>query len=398
MYEILYQGVDSLDVAYKGVMPKSIIEELEEAKNEAGKMQNDKSGYPVTLGPDKLKLFVKATGKKGGYRYVFVDDPTGAIFAVSANTDPNNWNFFVSARARGLLCRGYEGMKAHMLGVLTSLGAQITNSHVSRIDYAIDIAATNFELDMKNFIAPHKAKLQSYYGKDQDLDDDGNRAPPTKENDIRAVMSGGRFESVTVGKMPGRQIIFYDKRKAAKDQKTEYWFDVWKVDPNDKGTQIWRIEIRAGKVGLSNHIGKAHQRTYETVEAILATYLADSLGGIWYATNKGEVSNVSRSTVHPIWDAARRAVKTLPMQSEPPLPRAYMLELMRKEKAAMASAQAFGNLNNALVLAGFSSEEIAATFSAHARIAALRYCGELGKELHLNKLERARKKLEVFIN
>ncbi|WP_160116046.1 hypothetical protein [Candidatus Halocynthiibacter alkanivorans] len=55
-------------------------------------------------------------------------------------------------------------------------------------------------------------------------------------------MRGGRFESVTIGKMPNRQVIVYDKKQAAKDQKTDYWFPAWNIDKDDPATQIWRVE------------------------------------------------------------------------------------------------------------------------------------------------------------
>jgi hypothetical protein len=51
-----------------------------------------------------------------------------------------DWNFYVSARAAGLLSRSYEGMKRHINDALTDIGAHITEVSINRIDYAIDIA------------------------------------------------------------------------------------------------------------------------------------------------------------------------------------------------------------------------------------------------------------------
>jgi len=398
MYKILYQGVDTLDVAIKGALPQPILDELEAAKVEAEKMLSDKQGYGVTLGPDKLKLFVKATGMRGGYRYVFIDDPTGAIWSVKANTNPDDWNFFVSARALGLLCKTYDGMKAHMESMLKSLGAQIKEVSVNRIDYAIDIAATNFELDMRNFVAPGVAKLRAYYSTDNELDDIGNRAPKDKQDHIGAVMSGGRFESVTIGKMPGRQVIVYDKLKAAKDLKTPYWFDVWGIDPSDPCTQVWRVEIRGGKEALDRFILKAQHRNYETIEAALPKFLVKATDNIRYVTDKGEVSNVTRSNVHPLWVAAQQALEALPERLEPALPQAYALEQMRKERVTMAIAQGFGNLNNLFVLEGYTPEEITKHYPQMLAKEAREYGEALGKDLHLEKLAKAKEKLGVFLS
>ena len=398
MFEILYQGVDTLDVAIKGALPQSIIDELEAAKIEAEKMHNDKQGYGITLGPNKLKLFVKSHGSRGGFRYVFVDDPTGAIFSVKADTNPENWNFFVSARALGLLCRTYEGMKAHMENVLKSMGAQIKEVGINRIDYAVDIAATNFELDIYNFVAPRLAGISPYYATERDLDDQGDKRPKSEKLPVGTVLRGGRFESMTIGKMSGRQVIVYDKLKAAKNLKTAFWFDVWGIDPNDPSIQVWRVEIRGGKDALTKLIKKEQSRNYETIEAVLPKFLKKALDDIRYVTNKDEVSNISRATVHPLWFAAQGAVKALPERKGPALPQSYALELMRQERVAMAIAQGFGNLNNLFTLEGYAPEEIAKCYPEMLAKKARDYSDALGSEIHLEKLVSAKEKLAVFVN
>jgi len=173
-------------------------------------------------------------------------------------------------------------------------------------------------------------------------------------------MIGGRFESGTIGKMPGRQVIVYDKLKEAKDLKTPYWFDVWGIDPSDPGTQVWRDEIRGGKVALDKAISKAQRRTYTTIEAVLPKFLSKATDNIRYVTDRAEVPNVTRSTVHPLWVSAPAAIEALPAREEPALPQAYVLEQMRMERVTMAIAQGFGDLNILLVLEGYSPEKIRA--------------------------------------
>ncbi|WP_114286278.1 hypothetical protein [Candidatus Halocynthiibacter alkanivorans] len=84
------------------------------------------------------------------------------------------WNFFVSARAAGLLSRSYEGMKQHIVDCLTDMGATLGAVSVNRLDYAIDIATPEFALDMTKFIAPRKAKVGCHFSTSYDLDDDGD--------------------------------------------------------------------------------------------------------------------------------------------------------------------------------------------------------------------------------
>ena len=63
----------------------------------------------------------------------------------------------------------------------------------------------------------------------------------------------------------------------------------------------------------------------------------------------------------------------------------------------MASAQAFGNLNNLLMLEGLSPDEIVKRFPRLATQKASEYIDNLGVELHLGKLNLAEIKNEVFL-
>ena len=54
-------------------------------------------------------------------------------------------------------------MKEHIRDALSAMGATIVSESVNRLDYAVDIATPYFELDMKNFVAPRKAKVRPFY-------------------------------------------------------------------------------------------------------------------------------------------------------------------------------------------------------------------------------------------
>jgi len=400
MFNVVYQGVDTLDLADQGALPQTVLDQLEDARNFAEAQQNDKHGEPVLLGPNQRKFFVKAHGKKGGYRYTLIDDPTGAIFSIKRDTRPQIWSFFVSARAAGLLSRSYEGMKQHILDCLTDMGATLGEVSVNRLDYAIDIATPEFVLDMRNFIAPRKAKIGCYFSNDYDLDDFGDKIPKSHPEPlpVGSIMRGGRFESVTMGKMPGRQVIIYDKMQAAKDLKTDYWFPAWGIHKDDPAIQVWRVEIRAGREALKRYIQAPNTRTFENVEAVLPAFLQEALSEIRYVLERLDDSNVTCSEVHPLWTTAQEAAKRLPAGDRPALPPSYVLELMRKNLHAMAEAQAFGNLNNLLTLEGMTPEQIEADFQKLAAQRAAIYQERLEGGLHTTKLERGATRLSVYLD
>ena len=78
--------------------------------------------------------------------------------------------------------------------------------------------------------------------------------------------TSGRVTSVTVGKMPNRQVIVYDKRKEVIARRKVHWWEIWNaclahrgeppLDPKDReGSQVWRVELRAGKSHLKKRWG-----------------------------------------------------------------------------------------------------------------------------------------------
>jgi hypothetical protein len=105
---------------------------------------------------------------------------------------------------------------------------------------------------------------------------------------------------VTIGKMPGRQIIVYDKRREATARRKLFWFKVWKIDRDDQTAEVWRIEVRAGKKEIKDRWGI---RTFDDVDRIMGDVVRQSLDEIRYVAALQRDSNVTRQQVDPIWQA-----------------------------------------------------------------------------------------------
>tara|TARA_R110000868_G_scaffold37022_1_gene130967 strand:- start:4857 stop:6011 length:1155 start_codon:yes stop_codon:yes gene_type:complete len=365
MYPVLYSGFDSLDIAFKGAFSHSVLDALETARLAAETTERD---HPVQLGIKALPVLVKATGRRGGFRYVFDNGPTGAIFAAKANSSQTDWNLFVSLRAACLLTRGYEGAKEWLHETLQDMEFRIAAVSVNRFDYAIDILAPDFTLDIANFLAPSQAKARAYWSKEA--------LPSNETNAPKAVLRGRQYESATIGSMPNRQVILYDKRREAIDKNNLHWFEVWKVDRHDPGARVWRVEIRAGRDALAKLMPF---RTYEALEAHAKPFLIKAANDIRYLDDSTAQNNVSRIPSHRIWKTVQTNLADLMINQPPALLEPRALEIMRLQRQDMALKQGFGNLLNYFTLKGISPEEIASHLDDYLIRATIAYRREVGK-------------------
>lgn len=381
MEKIVYSGFDTLDLAIKGAFSTEIIDYLEETRKEAEISEKE---FPIKLGKNNLNFLIMPYGQRGGFKFVITDGPTGAIYAIKANSNLDDWNLFISVRSNRLLTHGYEKTKAWIFQQLFKMEFRIVDYSINRIDFAIDIQTNNFELDFNKLITPSRAKVSSYWTEENTIGE--------LKNHKTSIVRGGRFESITVGKMPNRQVIVYDKRRAAIDQKHPWWFDAWGVDREDPAIQVWRIEIRAGRDALAKRVLK---RTFESCEAELPNFLREALEEVRYVEQKNS-TNVTRSKIHPFWKVAQEHASKILDRKEAPILPDHVLKLMREQRRDMAIAQCFGNLLNAAILDGISTNEIVSEFPSLVSKYSQLYTENLGDVALAKKASEIDKRLKFL--
>jgi hypothetical protein len=289
--QLIRTGVDSLYLAMKGTLPTEFIAQLAGAKTQAAK---DRREAPVTFADSGIQAMVQQTGQTGGYAFVFDTGPLGARFACKEASDRLDWNFFVKPRATAFLTLGFASAANVVFDTLTKLGARVVETSLNRIDYALDIRADDFVLEIERFIAHPKAK----------------RRPRWSDSDTycpSAVLSGRRLESFTVGSMPGWQVILYDKTAEVRAKQTLHWLEAWQIEPNDRQARVWRLELRLGphELKMIRRI-----RTLDNLRTGLRPALCDLMQRVRYAA-AGEIdTNVSRRRPDPIWQLARNHIET----------------------------------------------------------------------------------------
>ena len=284
--KIVHAGFDGLDVAFRGVLPERELEKLHGAKLEA---QKERRRTFITLGQG-VEMHVEETGAKGGFAFRCDTGAEGEtwFFKRSAKED---WNIRVSVKSATLAILGYEGVKSRLYDVLERLGAKICEVSIGRVDLAIDFLAPDFKLDPAHFVAHAKAGRSVYAQQEQQED--------KQAGDWNIVWNGQRVLSVTVGKMPNRQVIVYDKSQEVKHRKKNYWWNIWGIE--DKKSKVWRVEVRAGKKYLKERLGIS---TWQDLEQHMGDAFVDTLEKVRMRNPEIKTSNISRSGYHPMWRAA----------------------------------------------------------------------------------------------
>ena len=289
--KILYSGFDAMDFSVKGALPAKTLTQLEQAKAESEKRQGV---VLITAGPGNVPIHVHESGLRGGFTYRVSTGPTGEIVGIKNSTDPDQWNFTITIRAASLATKGWQKARQDAWDLIAGLGAMVNEHSVRRIDYAIDIRVPVWDLRLESFVAHPRSTVRPHWGTKEKNDAD--------EFKPQIVTKGRKLSTVTIGKMPGRQIIAYDKKTAAIEKQELFWFDLWKLPKDTPDLEVIRIELRAGKSELKN---KWQIRTFEDVENAIGDVFERLTADIRYLAPNQSDSNVSRQTSDPLWDLVR---------------------------------------------------------------------------------------------
>lgn len=288
--KLMYQGFDGFDVSFQGMIPASIREQLEYARESA---QNKRNIETTFLGFNHIPVHVAESGSRGGYKYRFDTGPDREIWFIADSDKSDKWNIRVSVKSLSLALYGYEGVKRNILNFLKDVGAKGVKEDfsllesISRVDYCFDFITDNFKINPE-FIQSHSRSTHKL---------NGNQVLIARNRDI---------ETATIGKMPNRQICFYNKLKEVKgNPNKDYWWDVWNLDKAEFNKKIYRVEIRAGKKELQAW----NIRTFSEFEKKIADVFEDIANSIRYVKPNYKDSNRSRWENKEFWNELLAAIK-----------------------------------------------------------------------------------------
>ena len=257
---ILHFAFDGLDVAFKATIPLQLHEQLEAAKAAA---EEAKESTLIKLAG--INFEVNPSGGSGGYAFVLDAGPRRGIWTIKRPNAKDPWGLAYSSRSRPLAMKGIDYVRNDINEMLKALGCAVPSDGTSirRVDFAIDFHDPSFVLDPFDFVTHSQTKSSSYL----DL------------SHTRMNERSGRVSSATFGKMPGRQVIVYDKREEAIEKNKSEWFWVWDeamekagrepLDFNDPAkSRVWRAEFRLAKRALRDRAGiKGWESLYANLAA-----------------------------------------------------------------------------------------------------------------------------------
>lgn len=175
------------------------------------------------------------------------------------------------------------------------------------------------------------------------------RRKPFAEFEYQASVGAAvRDHSITVGKMPNRQVTMYDKSRDVRDKNKVEWPEIWNTCRKAKGlcaldyfdptNRVWRIELRVGKKYLTE---QWHVSGWDSLFLTLPPLLSDLAASIRFAQPNHD-SNRSRWPSHPVWLLLNQIVPDAIFDEVPDADKSQIIEIKRIAKQEILERQLLG--------------------------------------------------------
>ncbi len=288
---LLGHGVDYWQQSYDLEFPHSLYIDLERYKRLAAELNSESDGQVLFTvdHPAEMHFAVSPRGHTGGIMYVL----SNKSFVIMLRARGLRWGVTGRINADALWAEGHVAARRHLTMILEGLSSsKITLSappSVTRVDYAYDFSCPTFSQEMnvdivKRLVLTRPAKMQ------------GN-------TELELFGAPNRLETLTIGRLPGRQLQLYDKalqiRKFNKDWHLYRWDKCSDWCPTDPIVDIWRLEGRLG----SDALRKLPSRVPEYVDDALAILIPDLLRNRRLVAANGD-KRLRRRPIHWMWGQA----------------------------------------------------------------------------------------------
>ena len=293
---VIHKGFDTINLSIEANIPKEFFEFLTKEQELAADERSSRLIQYESLDFELLQY------GGSGYRFILKSGQLGVTWMFKKPNPKDSWGIYISIGSTLLATQGLGYARALINSTLDRLGVRFQSNQVSlnRADFCVDILAPDFELFPDNFV------IHSHTNRADHL---------SAADDVECNGKSGQFTSVTIGKMPGRQVIVYDKRREVIDKQKPIWWEIWNanlrrldlplLDRKDRrSSQVWRVEARAGKRMLKD---RWQIRTWEDFDRLFGDFANEALQKIRYC-EPTEDTNRARWPNHKIWDLVRETM------------------------------------------------------------------------------------------
>lgn len=347
MIELLYRGFDGLDVSFKGQISLEFAVALDQAKTTA---QNFRS--QVGLDWNGVHLNVFESGARGGYAYMATTGDFGATWFFKKPNAYDPWGVRVSCNSFFLAINGLGIAKTKLYETIEALGVRLAPdaASIGRVDYALDFLAPDLVLEPEHFVMHSNAR----------------RADHIEPDPITANGRSGRVTSVTIGKMPGRQVIVYDKRAEIISKSKVGWWEIWNATRAKHGLpalvrhapnagQVWRVEIRGGKKHLKD---RWRISTWSDLHTRFGDMVIQALDAVRH-TSPSEDGNRSRWPNSALWAEVLRNCDDDLFEMCNYAPPELIKQVQRDKHDELLARQMMGLLTTRAAIRGVEPSELA---------------------------------------
>lgn len=335
-----------------------------------------------------MKLLVAESGARGGYAFRASTGQIGATWFFKRPNCHDPWGVRVSCGSFMLAELGLGMTRTRLYQTMEKLGVivQPQGESIGRIDYAIDVFAPEFTLQPEHFVMHSNA----------------NRADHFEQGQVTVNGKSGRVTSVTVGKMPGRQVIVYDKRAEVIAHHKWAWFDMWNANLANDGlppidfsmpenSRIWRVELRAGKTHLKDGW---NIRTWYDLDERIGDLFQASVQSIRY-TEPTPDSNRSRWPDSKLWQVVGAELGEDLFEMRNFAPPDTIKRVQREAHIRLLERQSLGLLITRAAIRGVSIESLAAEATAEGKRMASEITNDRSR--YETKLQESSGRYEILI-
>ncbi|MYM55189.1 hypothetical protein [Thalassovita mangrovi] len=347
--KIVHRGFDRLELSIGANIPAELFEHLDPIREQA---EEARQKLPVTYGGADFDLWPNGAQ---GYRFILSSDIWASQWFFKKPNPRDPWGIRIIIGSHFLATQGLGKVRAYIAKTLERLGVRYGPHQVSigRTDFCVDILAPEFELTPENFVIHSHTNRADYC---------------TPDEHVRSNGKSGRFTSVTIGKTPGRQVILYDKRREVieKGHEKKIWWDIWNsnleaegvppLDPQDRSqSQVWRIEIRAGKRVMKDRWNISR---WEHFDAMFGDVIAEAFKKTRYCEPDPFDTNRARWPNHEIWDLAKIESDADLTELRSYLAPSAIKEVHKAEQIKLMMTLAVGNCVTLAALEGIESDNL----------------------------------------